>query len=69
MARPPIERVHGGHVTSNLVATLRERALGFIYNEFRPHGFDLDGQRFSDMLDYSRLRVGSDFKIVILLRG
>ena len=68
VARPPIERVHGGHVTSILVATLQERALGFIYNEFRSPGFALDGQRFSDMLDNSRLRVGSDFKIVILRR-
>ena len=47
VARPPIERVHGGHVTSILF--LREQALGFIYDEFRPQGFDLDGQRFSDM--------------------
>jgi hypothetical protein len=69
VARPPIERAHGGHVTSILVATLQERALSFIYNEFRSPGFDLDGQRFSDMLDYSRLIVGSDFNIVIQRRG
>ena len=68
MARPPIERFMAG-INSILVATLQERALGFIYNEFRSPGFDLDGHRFSDMLDFSRLRVGSDFKVGIQRLG